>query len=145
MTIAPRAMSSPRRPMPRRMADLLSLHTPRPHRDDDEHEQVVELLDQLMRQARPTRDQQDYAGVLALLVQSYEKEHHTIADAEVTGSDLLRLVMKESGTTAKQIADLLGVGPPLVSMILAGKRSLTWHHARTLAAHFAMQPTAFMG
>jgi HTH-type transcriptional regulator/antitoxin HigA len=137
-------VTTARRPMPRTMADLLDLHAPRPLRDDSDHEEAVELVDQLMRVSRPTRDQRDYAEVLVSLIEVYEREHHGAGDTDLTGLDLLRAVMEEAGLSGADIAGVLGVSPSLVSMILKGERSLTWTHAKALAERFALPPAAFM-
>jgi len=144
MTATATAEMTPRREMPRKMPDLLAMHTPRPLRDDEDHERAVEIVDQLMRVSRPTRDQRDYAEVMVALIEVYEREHHGAGDDDLAGPDLLRAVMDEAGLTAAAVADLLGVAPSLVSMILKGERSLTWPHAKALAGRFALPAEAFM-
>jgi antitoxin component HigA of HigAB toxin-antitoxin module len=42
------------------------------------------------------------------------------------------------------VASILGVDRSLVSHALAGRRSLTWDHAKALGEHFAIRPAAFM-
>jgi plasmid maintenance system antidote protein VapI len=55
-----------------------------------------------------------------------------------------RDVMSESGTTPGQLARVLGVSQPLVSLLLTGKRNLTASQMRKLGDHLSISPGYFL-
>ena len=57
---------------------------------------------------------------------------------------MLKHGLGQSGMSASDLARLLGVHPTMGSKILAGDRRLTWDRAKTLAAHFKVEPALFM-
>jgi HTH-type transcriptional regulator/antitoxin HigA len=129
--------------MPRTFAGLCRMHPLRPVHDDDELEAATGIID-AMAGHKLTGDQDDYLDALATLVDRYETEHHAEDGSSLTPADRLRALMEANGLTTIDAGALLGADRSLVSHILAGRRSLTWDHARTLGERFALPPTAFM-
>jgi antitoxin component HigA of HigAB toxin-antitoxin module len=91
-----------------------------------------------------TKDQYDYAGTLGDLVTAYETAHGMRVDFDLSGLDLLKEIVKQSGTTQAQLASILGVEQGTVSKIMTGTRSITLDHARRLAKHFKVRWSALL-
>ena len=91
-----------------------------------------------------TTDQADYLETLATIVDRYEAEHGPPTAPDATGRELLGAVMAEHELTTERVAEILGADRSLVSHVLAGRRGLTWDHAKALGHRFALSPAAFM-
>jgi HTH-type transcriptional regulator/antitoxin HigA len=86
----------------------------------------------------------DYLYALTSLVESYESAHHPIGPDGLRPNERLKWLADESGLSQAELAKLLGVGQPLVSLILSGKRELTVSHIRKLSEHFHLNPQYFI-
>ena len=69
---------------------------------------------------------------------------HAIDLSALTGLQMLRHVIEQSGMSASDLARLLQVHPSLGSKLLKGERQLTWDNAKILASHFKVAPLLFM-
>lgn len=138
-------MSQPRTiHLPRRFEDLVALLAPRAIMDETDYENTLEMIDRLMASGRLSKGQAVYLETLVQLVQAYEAEHHAIDTGDLTGTDMLRHLLSESGMNASDLARLLGVHPSMGSKILNGDRSLTVDHLKVLASRFKVSPQLFM-
>lgn len=133
-----------REKLPRRFEDLVALQPPRAIMDESDYDNTLEMIDRLMAEPRHSQGQSVYLETLVQLVQAYEAEHHAIDTSGLTGLEMLRHVMEESGMTASGLARLLGVHASMGSKILKGERSLTVEHVKKLAVQFRVSPALFM-
>ena len=133
-----------REKLPRRFEDLVALQPPRAIMDESDYDNTLEMIDRLMAEPRHSQGQSVYLETLVQLVQAYEAEHHAIDTSGLTGLEMLRHVMAESGMNASDLARLLGVHPSMGSKILKGERSLTVEHVKKLAVQFRVSPALFM-
>jgi len=96
----------------------------------------------LSRQKGFSRDQEDYFEVLCTLVERYEAEQ--VKWPDVAPVDMLRHLLDERQLSGADLSRILGGSRHLGPMILRGERSIIANHARKLAAHFGLQPGAFI-
>lgn len=77
------------------------------------------------------------------LMEAYEARHEQIRARKFTPIQLLKSLMQDHEMSASDLGRLLGnraLGPA----ILTGGRELSKAHIRKLAAHFAIEPGAFI-
>jgi HTH-type transcriptional regulator / antitoxin HigA len=130
--------------LPQSLAELVQLMPPLAIRDEVGHENTLEMIDKLMRIDRLSRDQGDYMETLVELVEAYEAKHHAIDTSDLTGRQMLRFVLDQTGLSASDLARMLDIHPTMGSKLLKGERRLTWDHAKILAGHFKLEPAVFM-
>ena len=124
---------------------LVRLLPPRPLHDVHDYENAVEMIGRLAGYDL-NDDQADYLEALAVFVERYEAEHdETRVDLrKLSGVDLLRHLLEESGMRGADLSRLLGASAMLGPMILRGERNITASHARKLGAHFKVDPGLFI-
>jgi HTH-type transcriptional regulator / antitoxin HigA len=130
--------------LPERFEGLVALMPPRAIVDDVQLENVLEMIDRLMASGRLTKGQASYLETLVQLVEVYERAHHAIESADISGLDLLRHLLDEHAMSAADLGRLLGTHPSMGSKILTGRRALTVSHIRKLAEHFKLAPAVFL-
>jgi antitoxin component HigA of HigAB toxin-antitoxin module len=128
--------------MPGRFNELVAMMPPRVIHDDIEYRHVLDMLDAVLARPRLTKGQTEYVETWAVLVESYEREHHGIDD-EATPVQSLQYLLDEACMSASDLGRLLG-NRSLGSAILNGQRALSKTHIRTLADHFKVEPGLFM-
>lgn len=84
----------------------------------------------------------DEIELLELLIEKYDQEHG-LATTEMNPVELLTYLMAENKMKAKDLAELLGVSPGLVSDILNYRKGLSKEVIRKLSGRFKMQQEAF--
>lgn len=89
------------------------------------------------------RGEADYLDALSSLVESYEATHHPIGPDGLRPHERLKWLADESKLSQTKLAKILGVGQPLASLILSGKRELTVSHIRSLSEYFHLNPRYF--
>ena len=112
-------------------------------RDEHDYDAAVQLLNQLVDEVGTDEGHPLYTllDTLGAVLFEYEEQHHAMP--EVSGRDVLQLLMDEHGVTQ---SDLLEVGSQgVVSEILRGKRDLNVRQIRALAARFHVSPAVFIG
>jgi HTH-type transcriptional regulator / antitoxin HigA len=129
---------------PHSFDELVRLMPPMAIRDDVQHANTIEVIDRLMQIQKLSSGQAVYLETLVELVEAYEAKRHAIDLSKVTGVQMLRHVVNESGLSGSGLARLLGVHATMGSKILNGDRKLTWDHAKVLATHFRLSPALFM-
>ncbi len=129
--------------LPDSIVELCRLHPPRPIHDSAELEQATAIID-AMAGHDLNDDQEDYLDTISTLVEQYEAEHDPVDTSDVTGSALLSELMQANELTAADVARIIDADRTLVQHILAGRRALTWDHAKALGERFALPPAAFM-
>ena len=95
---------------------------------------------ELETQDHLTAGERQYANVLAMLIEKYEKGRYP--DAEVSPVEVIRELMEANGLRQKDLAPVLG-GENVVSEVLNGKRELSKAHIRRLSERFGLSPAAF--
>ncbi|MGD0767513.1 MAG: helix-turn-helix domain-containing protein [Tepidisphaeraceae bacterium] len=86
----------------------------------------------------------DYLYALTSLVETYENEHYPIGPDGLRPHERLKWLAKQAEMSQADLAKLLEVSQPLVSLMLLGKRELTVAHIRRLSEHFHINPRYFM-
>lgn len=118
----------------------------RPLRDDREHAVAVKILSGLL--GRPegtlTDGERDYAQALARFVQDYDDRHCSFKPEQRTPLELLRYLMKQSGTSVGELGEIIG-NRTAASMIFNGRREMSKPHIRAIAAHFKIDAGGLLG
>ncbi len=103
--------------------------------------EALEVIDRLLEQDLD-RGAQEYLDVLTDLVERYEDEHETIADA--SEADVLRELIRASGRSQMKLAKEVGISQSTLSSVLNGDRELTKEQVVTLAKFFNVSPGVFL-
>ncbi|MGQ7245426.1 helix-turn-helix domain-containing protein [Salinicola sp. V024] len=120
------------------IAPLLSEPT-----SDDEYDGKVEALDELLDTIGDDENH-PLAGLaerLGDLIEAYDETHRPLPDA--SDVDVLRYLMQEHGVAQSGLPEI--GAQPVVSAILAGKRSLNWRQICELSDRFGVPTDAFRG
>jgi len=128
---------------PERFEDLCKILMPRTIHDKVDFENAMQVMNWIAVRAR-TQDQYDYAGTLGDLVTAYEVAHGMRIDYDLTGLDLLKEIVKQSGITQAQLASIMGIEQGTVSKIMTGARNITVDHAKRIAKHFKVKAAALL-
>jgi len=120
------------------------------HITDDEHyEEALELVENLLQEARDSMDDPLNAVIemLSHAIETYENKDEELAAFEKRAMDqpadlaILRLLMDQYGLG---IADLPEIGSKsMVSRVLSGERSLSKKHIQALSKRFSINPGLF--
>ncbi|MHB1156066.1 MAG: helix-turn-helix domain-containing protein [Phycisphaerales bacterium] len=126
-------------------AGLVAALPPRPLHDATDYENAVEMVGRLAGYDL-NADQGDYLEALAVFVERYEAEHEDthVDTSRVTGPDLLRSLMEANDLTTSDAGAILNVDRSHISHLLAGRRAMTWDHAKALADRFGLSAAVFM-
>jgi HTH-type transcriptional regulator / antitoxin HigA len=128
--------------MPKTYNGLVSLLVPRPIHDRATYENAVEVVHALAG-FKLNRDQDDYLGLMAKIVEDYERE--TVPEpAPVKGIESLRFLLKENDLTADDLGSIIGVDRSIAYRILKGARNLTAEHIKKLSSRFAVSADLFL-
>lgn len=131
------------RDIPGRFVDLVALLPPHVIRDEADYDAVVELLDKLLARPKLTKGQSEFFETWSVLIAAYERDHHPVDSADITGLDALRHILGENQMTASDLGELLG-NRSLGSKILRGERELSKTHLRILANRFKVDAGVFL-
>jgi HTH-type transcriptional regulator / antitoxin HigA len=105
----------------------------------EQYDQYCSVLEQLLI----SNASQDEIELLTLLIETWDRDHNEID--EVDNITILRFLMQEHGLRASDLADLLAVGPLLISEFLNNKRVIPLGIAHRLAEHFKLRREVFEG
>jgi len=103
----------------------------------EQYDQYCAILEQLL----VPNSKADEIELITLLIESWDHEHDTVG--EVDNVTLLRFLMQEHGLRHNDLADILAVGPRLISEILNGKRTMPSGMVRKLSEHFKLREEVF--
>jgi len=111
-------------------------------RNEREYNAAVKRLNELLDEIGDNEKHPLYSllDTLGTLIHAYEEEHYPIPD--VTGVDVLRLLMDEHGLTQSDLPEVGSQG--VVSEILNGKRELNVRQIRSLAHKFGVSSAVFV-
>jgi HTH-type transcriptional regulator/antitoxin HigA len=138
------AIQASKNKLPSRFSDLVAMMPPQAIMDDVQHENVLQLVDQLMSLKKLSKGQEQYLETWVQLVGVYEATHHAIDTSDMTGVSLLAQLLQDNDMNASDLARLLGVHASMGSKILKGERALTVEHLRKLSDRFLIKPDVFM-
>jgi HTH-type transcriptional regulator/antitoxin HigA len=118
----------------------LEVRAPAPITSERQHQQYLEVLDQLASKNHPTTEEEKYAEVLLTLIEAYEEEHHAIPDASPI--EVLRTLMDANNLRQKDLVPVFG-SESIVSEVLHKKRPLSKSHIQKLNKRFNISPALF--
>lgn len=110
-------------------------------RDDGHLDEAIAMIDELLCR-NLDEGQEAYMEVLENLVESYEGQRVQFAD--VSESDVLRLLMESNDLTQSQLARETGIPQSTISNVLRGVRRLTRDQIEAFAKYFHVGPAAFL-
>jgi HTH-type transcriptional regulator/antitoxin HigA len=109
---------------------------------DDAHLRAAhEMIEELLVDALDS-SAQDYLDVLVDLVEAYEERRYPISSA--SEADVLRELMHSNQMSQNALAKKVGISQSTISAVLNGDRRLTKDQVINLAAHFGINPAAFL-
>jgi len=118
---------------------------PRPIHDRSGYENALEIIEAMAGfEEEFNADQNDYFGVIADFVATYESSNMKREAARPKPLTVLRHLLEENGMSAGDLSRLLGTDRTLGAKILRGDRNLTVPHLRILARRFKVSPDLFI-
>ena len=111
-------------------------------RTEMQYDQALETLNRLLDTVGDDENHPlyDLLDTLGVLIHAYEESYAPVGD--VSGIDVLKLLMDEHQLTT---ADLPELGTPAqVAELLAGRHALNVSQIHTLAQRFALSPATFV-
>jgi HTH-type transcriptional regulator/antitoxin HigA len=105
-----------------------------------QHRSYTAALIELEEQDHVSAEDKKYAGLLAALIEKYEKEKYPIDPASPV--EILKELITANDLRQKDLAPLLG-GESGVSAILSGERRINMDHAVRLGERFRVSPLLF--
>ena len=126
--------------------DLVRELSLRPIRNEAEYDRATVVLHRLavLGEKKLNAGQSDYLDALSVFVEKYDDEHYPIDTSSITPLKMLQALVADHEMPQTKLAELLGIGPGAVSMILAGKRPITASHAKSLGKRFKVDPGLFI-
>ncbi len=122
--------------------DLVRKFPLRPIRSEEELAAATEVMQDLAIRDDLTLGEQDYLDILTNIIEAYEDVHYPMN--EVSGLEILRHLIEESGKPQFEIAREVKIAASTISSILNGTRELNRKHIEAFAAYFRLSPEAFM-
>lgn len=110
-------------------------------RNEQQYTQALKTLDELLDIVGDDENHPlyDLLDTLTVLIQIYEEDNYSVD--EVTGLDVLALLVNEHQLTPAHLPEL--GDPETVSELLAGKRELNVTQIRVLSKRFNLSPATF--
>ena len=105
-----------------------------------QYNQYCNQLEDLLTAENIAKDQQAEIDLLTLLIHSWDEQHNTFRDIEPI--PLLISLIKERGTTRKELLKLLNISKSHLSEILNYKKSLSKEIIRKLSSYFKISQEA---
>lgn len=107
------------------------------------YDHAVSLMDKLvvLPKVKITPDQEQELGVLTLLIEKYDEEHHRIPDA--APHKVIQYLMQERGLRNKDLEPLLD-SRGVTSEVISGKRKSSKTQIKNLAEFFKASPELFI-
>jgi HTH-type transcriptional regulator / antitoxin HigA len=131
--------------VPKRYRELCQVYLLRPVHDDREDAAAAEMMNALAVFEKLNTDQRDYLDALTEFVDAYDKTRLKENPwPEVSGLDALKHLLADHELTGADLSRILGGSRNLGAMILRGERKLTLGHVRRLAKHFNVSPELFI-
>lgn len=128
--------------IPTNYKELMDRHPIRPIRDDTGYQNACEVLYQLIKIQRMTKDQSDYFDLLSDQIKKYEDENYPIHIENNDPIENIKSLMDDHNLSANALGRILG-SPELGSRILNRKRKLNVTHIQNLSEYFNLVPGYF--
>ncbi|HVZ16363.1 MAG TPA: hypothetical protein VG897_04550 [Terriglobales bacterium] len=119
---------------------LANFRAPSVIRSQAQNEHYIEVLEQLERKKKLTKEKQRLAELLTLLISDYEDKHYQLKAAKPT--EIVEELMRANGLRQKDLVDVFGT-ESIVSEVLSGKRELNKEHIKRLSERFHVSPAVF--
>ena len=126
----------------KRYGRLLTKVLPRPIRNDRECARMETALLALEDRTELSREEEELAELMAILIEKYEDEHHPVEGLS-TPVDRLKALMEDRDVSQADLSRVIG-SRSQASEILSGVRSISKAQAKTLAAHFRVPADMFI-
>ena len=126
-----------------RYRELIRAFPLRQIRTKSEAQAATRILDELFPKDLADAGEEAYVRALAVLLADYEEKREQDIGPRA-GVHALEYLMEEHGVEQAEIAKLLGISQPAVSMILRGERPITAEHARRLGKRFRVGGGVFL-
>ncbi|MCI0380055.1 MAG: helix-turn-helix domain-containing protein [Gemmataceae bacterium] len=110
-------------------------------RDDVHLSAAQKRIDELLKEDLDD-GAETYLDALTDLVETYEDEHISFADA--SEAEVLRELMRSNGLTQLSLAKAVGISQSTISAVLNGGRTFTKQQVVALARFFKVSPAAFL-
>jgi HTH-type transcriptional regulator/antitoxin HigA len=123
--------------IPKRYAELVRFHPPRPLHDAIDYRNALAIVLALAGHEL-TPDQDDYLDLMSDLIEQYDRATDEIAERS-TPLQRLKFAVAQAEMSASDLGRLLG-NRGLGSVLLNGKRELSKAHIRVLADHLKINP-----
>lgn len=98
-------------------------------------------LEKILDSGKKTRAVKDETELLTFLIEKYDQEHNTLADAHPI--ELLKSLMRDHKIKSIELAQLLKVSTGLISDMLNYKKGLSKETIRVLSERFKLRQEAF--
>jgi HTH-type transcriptional regulator/antitoxin HigA len=119
---------------------LANFRAPSVIRSETQNEHYIEVLEQLERKKKLTKEEQRLGELLTLLITDYEEKHYQLP--KTSGVEVLKELMRANGLRQKDLVDVFGT-ESIVSEVLSGKRELNKEQIRRLSEKFRVSPAVF--
>lgn len=119
---------------------LATFRAPSVIRSEAQNEHYLEILEQLERRKKLTKEEKRLAELLTVLIADYEDKHYQLQ--KVSGVEVLRELMRANGLRQKDLAEEFGT-ESIVSEVLNGKRELNKDQIARLSQRFRVSPAVF--
>ncbi len=119
---------------------LASFRAPSVIRSQAQNEHYIEVLEQLERKRKLTKEEQRLAELLTVLISDYEEKHYQLKPAKPV--EIVEELMRANGLRQKDLVDVFGT-ESIVSEVLNRKRELNKEHIKRLSERFRVSPAVF--
>jgi HTH-type transcriptional regulator / antitoxin HigA len=120
---------------------LLRRTLPHVIRTDEEHDRLANELLRLDEREKPTREEQELAELLTVLIDQYEERRFPIRKA--SPQQTLQHLMEARNLTQKDLWKVFG-SKGITSEVFHGKRSISKAQAKKLGAFFRVSAEMFI-
>lgn len=119
---------------------LANFRAPSVIRSQAQNQHYIEVLEQLERKKKLTKEEQRLSELLTLLISDYEEKHYQLKPAKPT--EIVEELLRANGLRQKDLVDVFGT-ESIVSEVLSGKRELNKEHIKRLSERFRVSPAVF--
>jgi HTH-type transcriptional regulator/antitoxin HigA len=120
--------------------ELLAETLPRVIQSDRENDRLIAEMERIDTLPHPTPEQKALSGLIALLVEEYERRYDL---GHADPLEALKHLMDDRGIRQRDLVPVFG-SSGVTSDVLNGKREISKQHARRLAEFFAVPASLFI-
>ena len=126
----------------KRYGRLLTKILPRPIRNDKECCQMEAVLLTFEDRTDLSREEEELAELMAILIEKYEDEHHPV-EGLATPVERLKALMEDRNFSQADLSRVIG-SRSQASEILSGTRSISKTQAKAIGAHLRVPVDLFI-